>query len=199
MHHRVCDQVLHSLQVYWRTLNPITNFKLLGVSQVLGFVQRDVSTKSRPIGNWRKNSTIGYYFGIDQVWSKISCTCNLLILISDSWEWWPKNHSVGLLLCERFFPLINKTLCKFIFHCTLDYLVICSCLHDFHLIWHNYSTWVIFFKDNYNMLLTLQLKPLFPNPRALCAQGGVNLATRLLASTWVIELINWNQSITQQL
>ena len=55
-----CDQMLHFLQVYWRILHPTTSFKLLGVCHILGFMQREeISTKSRSIGDWRKDSTIG--------------------------------------------------------------------------------------------------------------------------------------------
>ena len=55
-----CDQVLPFIQVHWRTLHPKTSFKLLGVSHLLGFVKREeVFTKSRPIGDWCKDSTIG--------------------------------------------------------------------------------------------------------------------------------------------
>ena len=61
-----CDQILPSLQVYWKNLHLTISFKLLRVSHVLGFVQREeVSTKSRPIRDWRKDSTVGKYFGID--------------------------------------------------------------------------------------------------------------------------------------
>ena len=38
------------------------------VSHVLGFVQRKKSsTRSSPIGDWSKGSTIGWYFGIGLV------------------------------------------------------------------------------------------------------------------------------------
>ena len=58
------------------------------ISHVLRFMQREeVSTKSRPIEDWRNDSTVGQYFGIDQVWGKIPCICNFLIFISDSWDW----------------------------------------------------------------------------------------------------------------
>ena len=76
-----CDQVLHFLQVYWRILHPTISFKLLAISHVLGFVQKEgVSTKSRPIGNWRNDSIVGKYFGIDQVWVRF-----LVLVIS--WFW----------------------------------------------------------------------------------------------------------------
>ena len=125
-----CDLVLHFLQVYWRTLHPTISFKLLGDSHVLRFVQREEAfTKSRPIGDWRK----------------ISWTCNHLILISDSWEWWLEIHSIRFSPCERFSPLINKLPCQFTFHCTLSYLLICSCFHDITrnlILLINFNNWI---------------------------------------------------------
>ena len=60
---------------------------------MLGSMQRvEVSTKSRPIRDWRKDSTIGRYFEIGQVCGKIPSTmflcalefCNQVLLFSSS-------------------------------------------------------------------------------------------------------------------
>ena len=46
-------------------------------------IHEKVFTRSSPIENWSKSSTVGWYFGIVQGSGKISYTCNLLIL--DLW------------------------------------------------------------------------------------------------------------------
>ena len=127
-----CDQVLHSLQVYWRILHPTTSFKLVGVSYVLGSMQRkEVSTKSRLSGDWRNDFTVGRYFGISQVWSKISYICNLFILSSDlgavTWK-----VTDGVFALWEIFPISQQIIMSnLIFTFSLDYLMICLCLHDF--------------------------------------------------------------------
>ena len=60
-----------------RTLQPTTFVQVAGVSHILGSVQRvrhklevcaskgkKATTRSNPIGYWRKGSTVGWYFGI---------------------------------------------------------------------------------------------------------------------------------------
>ena len=62
-----CNQMLPDLQrtLKRRTLQLTTIIQLLGVSHVLGFMQRKKSsTKSSPIGNWSKRSTVNWDLGI---------------------------------------------------------------------------------------------------------------------------------------
>ena len=60
-------------------MQPTTSVQVVGVSHVLGFVQsvshklevcalkgKKATTRSSPIGYWRKCSTVGWYFGIGQ-------------------------------------------------------------------------------------------------------------------------------------
>ena len=77
----------------WRTLQPTTSVQVVGVSHVLGSVQRishklevcaskgkKTTTRSSPIGYWSEGSTVGWYFGIGQGSGKILYTCNCLIV-----------------------------------------------------------------------------------------------------------------------
>ena len=80
-----CNQMLPDLQctLKRRTLQLTTIIQLLGVSHVLGFMQRKKSsTRSSPIGDWSKGSTVGWYFKIVQGSNKISYTSSRLLLIS---------------------------------------------------------------------------------------------------------------------
>jgi len=55
-----------------------------------------IPTRSSPIRDWSKSSTVGCYFGIVQDSGSISYTCNCTFFISDFWArsddmkftWW---------------------------------------------------------------------------------------------------------------
>ena len=77
----------------WRTLQPITTIQVAGVSHILGTCkgvshrleicttnEKKATTRLSPIGYWSKSSSVGWYFGIGQGSSKISHTCNRLII-----------------------------------------------------------------------------------------------------------------------
>ena len=81
-----------------------------GVSQVLGSVQRKKSsTRSSPIGDWSKGSTISWYFGIGLVVVKFLILITSCSWLMDSWEWWPENYLMGFLLYERLSSFVNKS------------------------------------------------------------------------------------------
>ena len=81
---------------------------MLRVSHVVGSMYaKKSSTKSVPIGDWSKGSTIGWYFGIVQGSDKISYTCNPCSWLADFWEWWPKIHLVGSIYNPKLRDMID--------------------------------------------------------------------------------------------
>ena len=69
--------------------------------------------------------------------SKISHTYNRLIV--DQWIHRSSDFKITRqsFCLVRFSPFVNKLPCLIYFPLYLVYLVICWCLHDLHVIWHN--------------------------------------------------------------
>ena len=135
-----CNQVLPDLQgaLKWRTLQPTTIIQLLGVSHILGSVHtKKSSTRSNPIGDGSKGSTIDWYLGIVQGSGKILYTCNRLFLISGFLGVVTWNLPSGVFFLREVFPICQQITVFIYFSLHLVYLVICWCLHDLHVIWTN--------------------------------------------------------------
>ena len=92
---------------------------------------RDCHYKTSPIGYSGKGSTVGWYKVLWFFYLEL-----LVLIIVDSWEWWPYNHPVGFLSC-RFSPFVYKSLCQFNFRCIfslIDDLFMLLCTLHVNLI-----------------------------------------------------------------
>ena len=58
-----------------------------GVSHVLVRAKEEVFTRSNPIRDWSKCSTVGWYFGIGLVVVRFLIFVTVCFLLVDFWEW----------------------------------------------------------------------------------------------------------------
>ena len=100
-------------------------------------IQEEVSTRANPIGDWSKDSTIGWYFEIDQGDGKIFYPCNCLFLISGFLEVMTWKLPCGIFVLQEVFSIRQQITVFIKFPLHLVYLVIYWYLYDLHIIWPN--------------------------------------------------------------
>ena len=137
----VCLMVLYISAFKPSTCFRVKNFATNNNQLVAGSLSRikihakeEVSTRSSPIGDWSRGSTIDWYFRIIQGSDKIPYTYNCLIL--NQWIFGNGNlkFTQWSFCLTRNFSHSSTNQCVHLISTALSFLVICWCLHDLYII-----------------------------------------------------------------